>query len=107
MPKVHFEGPSTGVRAVDADGGESLMQAAVRYGVTEIEARCGGALACGSCHVYLAEPWHQRVPPPSAAEREMLEYVLERRDNSRLACQIKIEGSLDGIVVHLPGAQAQ
>jgi 2Fe-2S ferredoxin len=51
-------------------------------------------------------PWFEQLPPPISDEQDMLEFVWERRDNSRLSCQVFIDDDLDGIVVHIPEMQA-
>lgn len=87
--------------------GWTLMQAAVTQGVDGIEAECGGSCCCATCHVYVDEPYLDRLDPPSEQEQGMLaETVAERRPNSRLACQIKVTGALEGLIVHMPEVQS-
>ena len=102
------------VRFVSADGAEeelavddgvSRMEAAVHGGIDGIDADCGGQLSCATCHVYLDEAWLSRVPPPQGDEEDMLEFAVGRDPRSRLSCQIIMNASLDGLVVHVPGSQ--
>src|SRR5581483_4426224 len=92
---IEFNGAS---HTVDANAGESLMQAAVGNMVPGITADCGGACACATCHVYVDPSWTERVGPPSEIESAMLEVVTCREGNSRLSCQIKMRPELEGLV---------
>ena len=86
--------------------GQSLMQAAVSANVKGIEGECGGMMTCGTCHVYVHEPYASRLPPRSADEDSMLEFTASpRRANSRLSCQIQLTDVLDGLTVDLPASQ--
>jgi len=106
MPRISFVLNDGRRRGVDVPAGYSVMRAAITQNVPGIDAECGGACACGTCHVYLAPADVVRVPPPSAAEREMLEAVAaELRPESRLSCQILLTETLHGLVVHLPDRQ--
>jgi len=92
-------------QVVDAVPGESVMAAAVRNRVAGIEAACGGSMVCGTCHIYVSEPWFSALPPASEMEAEMHEYGVHVRPNSRLACQIAVTPALDGLTVTTPEAQ--
>ncbi|MBV8443689.1 MAG: 2Fe-2S iron-sulfur cluster binding domain-containing protein [Hyphomicrobiales bacterium] len=89
----------------DGDEGQTLMQVAVRNGVAGIEADCGGACACATCHVYVGEEFMEIVGKPSQMEEDMLDFAFEVRPNSRLSCQIKVSEALDGLIVTTPGKQ--
>lgn len=93
-------------RNVEVKPGLTVMEAAVQNGVKQILAECGGAVSCGTCHVYISEPWISKVPLPDDGEDDMLEYVLERKEGSRLSCQIRLTEQLDGMIVYLPRVQA-
>ncbi|MFJ3780009.1 2Fe-2S iron-sulfur cluster-binding protein [Streptomyces sp. NPDC090075] len=101
MPKIQFRTSSGDLRTVDADEGESLMQAAVRNGVPGILGECGGELSCATCHVYIADPWAKHFPPASADEQDLLEMADDRRPDSRLGCQLKVTESVDGLVAEI------
>ena len=84
----------------------SLMEAARDNNVPGILADCGGACACATCHVMVAEPWQEKLPEILPDEEMMLDMGLEERAaNSRLACQITLSDELDGIVVQMPESQ--
>ena len=92
---------------LDLKPGTSVMEGAIHNNLTGIEAECGGAMACATCHVYVDPDWIGRLPPRSAAESDMLECAAsECRDNSRLSCQIIMGPELDGLVVRLPQWQS-
>lgn len=90
---------------VEAEIGSTVMQTAVDNGIEGIVAECGGACSCATCHCYIDEAWREVVGEPDPIEREMLEFAMEPKENSRLGCQIDINESLDGLVVHLPESQ--
>lgn len=102
MPQVLFKYPADESRAIDVPVGDSIMRGAVMEGVPGIEAECGGALTCATCHVHVADDWFDRLIPPDLAETELLEMVEEYQPNSRLSCQIMVSDDLDGIVVIIP-----
>ncbi len=87
--------------------GWTVMQAAVANGVDGIEAECGGSCCCATCHVYVDEAYVDQINSVSDMEDGMLdEVVSERKPNSRLSCQIKVTGDLDGLTVYMPEAQS-
>lgn len=80
--------------------GQSLMEVGRTNGVAGILADCGGACACATCHVYVADEWIEKVGPADEIETEMLDLVSEfQKPNSRLSCQIRLSEELDGLVV--------
>jgi len=91
---------------VEIREGWSLMQGARAAGVEGIVAECGGACSCATCHCYVDEAWRARLPAPTSEELQMLDNVADdRRPGSRLSCQLRITGSLDGLRVSLPARQ--
>jgi len=105
MVEVIFRTADGAEHRVDATAGESLMQVAVRNRVAGIEAACGGSMVCGTCHVYVAEPWFAALPPIADMEAEMHEYGVHVQANSRLACQIPVTAALEGVLVTTPPTQ--
>ncbi|MEA3534993.1 2Fe-2S iron-sulfur cluster-binding protein [Rhizobium sp. CC-YZS058] len=91
---------------LDVQPGSTVMENAVRNAVPGIEAECGGACACATCHVYIDEAWTERVGPPEAMEEDMLDFAHDVRPTSRLSCQIRMSEALDGLTVHVPERQA-
>ena len=90
---------------VEAQNGSTVMENAVRNAVPGIEAECGGACACATCHVYVDEEWMGEVGEPEPMEEDMLDFAYDVRPNSRLSCQIKVRDALDGLVVRVPERQ--
>jgi len=106
MPSVIFKEHDGTVHKVEANSGETLMEAAVNAMVPGILAECGGACACATCHVHVAEGWLSKLQPKDGMEDGMLlGAVAETNDTSRLACQITLEDGWDGFEVTLPESQ--
>jgi len=91
---------------VDVKPGLSVMQGAVKNNVPGINADCGGACACATCHVYVDESWRDKTGTVSAMEGSMLDFAENVEPNSRLSCQIKVTDELDGLIVRLPQSQS-
>lgn len=106
MVKITFIEYDGTERAVEAEPGCSLMSVAVRNTVRGIDADCGGACACATCHVQIDAAWIERVGPPSEMEAEILEFADDVTDHSRLSCQIDVRSDLDGLVARLPAPRA-
>lgn len=100
---IEFNGSRHCVEAAD---GQSLMKAAAAHNVPGIDAECGGACACATCHVYIDDSWRGKVGVPEGNEKEMLEFALDVKTNSRLSCQIVVTAALDGLVVSMPKTQS-
>jgi 2Fe-2S ferredoxin len=106
MAKITFIDSGGTARTVDGEVGATVMETAIKNGVPEIEAECGGACACSTCHVYVEEDWRAKVGEPAPMEEDMLDFAFEVKPNSRLSCQIKVSEDLDGLVVRTPERQA-
>jgi 2Fe-2S ferredoxin len=92
---------------LDVPEGWSLMQAAISNGIDGIEGECGGSCCCATCHVYVDEAFVDKLDPMTDTENGLLDNtVSERKDNSRLACQLKARADLDGIIIRLPEEQS-
>jgi 2Fe-2S ferredoxin len=99
MPKITYIDSDGTERVIDAEAGSTVMEAAIKNGVPGIEAECGGACACATCHVYVDTQDLSETVPMSTDEDELLDSSSHRRANSRLSCQIPFKESLDGLVV--------
>ena len=106
MPKITYIESNGTEHAVDADNGATVMEAAIRNMVPGIEAECGGALACATCHVYVDDAWIEKTGEASTMEEDMLDFAYDVRPTSRLSCQIRVSDELDGLVVRVPERQA-
>lgn len=105
MVKITFVQPDGSQQVVDATPGMTVMEAAKLALVPGIEAECGGACACATCHVYVEEEWREKTGEPSPMEEDMLDFAFDVREESRLSCQIKVTEDLDGLVVRVPEKQ--
>ena len=100
---IEFDGTE---HVVDVAPGLTVMEGARDNGVKGIEADCGGACACSTCHVYVAEDWVEKLPAKEAMEADMLDFAWEPDPvRSRLTCQLKVSDALDGLVVTMPEKQ--
>ena len=106
MPKITYIDSGGTSRVIDAELGSTVMESAIKNGVPEIEAECGGACACATCHVYVDEQWFETTGGPSPMEEDMLDFGYDVRPNSRLSCQIKVTDALEGLIVRTPPRQA-
>jgi 2Fe-2S ferredoxin len=105
MAKITYIQPDGSSRTVEATAGLTVMEAAKREDIAGIEAECGGACACATCHVYVDAAWREQVGKPSDMEEDMLDFAFDVREESRLSCQIKVTDALDGLVVRVPDKQ--
>lgn len=105
MAKITFISHNGQAHIAEVAPGWSLMEGAVKNGVPGIDAECGGATACGTCHVYIDPAWLSALPPKDEDEEEMLDLAAASAPNSRLSCQIQVTPDLDGLVVRIPISQ--
>jgi ferredoxin, 2Fe-2S len=105
MPRVYFQDVRGETKTISTRGGLTLMEVAVQNNVSGIDAECGGACACATCHVYVDDAWRDVVGRPGLQESELLDGLERRRPNSRLSCQIKFVDELDGLIVTMPEKQ--
>ena len=105
MGQITFIAHDGAQTAVDIETGKSLMQLAIDHGVSGIDADCGGACACGTCHVLLDATWLTAAGHPTDEESHMLGMLSEGAANSRLSCQIQVTEAMDGMQVNLPEFQ--
>jgi 2Fe-2S ferredoxin len=90
---------------VEAEDGLSVMEAAKNNDIPGIDADCFGACACATCHVFVDAEWLEKTGERSSMENDMLEIAEGVSDSSRLACQIRIDPSLEGLTVRMPESQ--
>ena len=105
MAKITYIDSGGTARTIDAELGSTVMETAIKNDVPGIEAECGGACACATCHVYVDEAFRELVGGPSAMEESMLDFAENVEENSRLSCQIKVSDELDGLKVTMPESQ--
>ena len=90
---------------VDVQNGLTVMEGAIKNKIPGIDADCGGACACATCHVYVQKKWLSKLPSKEDTEEDMLDFAFEVKENSRLSCQLTVTDELDGLVVDLPEKQ--
>jgi len=100
---IEFNGTE---HVVDVATGLTVMEGARDNDIPGIEADCGGACACSTCHVYVHPDWVDKIPDREAMEEDMLDFAYEPDPvRSRLTCQIKVNDTLEGLVVQMPEKQ--
>ena len=107
MVKITYINVDGAPRTVEAEVGSTVMETAIKNGVPGIEAECGGACACSTCHVYEDEAWREKTGEPAPMEEDMLDFAFDLRPSSRLSCQIKVTEALDGLIVRTPPYQGR
>ena len=105
MPKITYVEHSGKEHTVDVPEGQSVMEGAIKNAIPGIDADCGGACACATCHVYVDPAFFERTGTPSSMEQSMLDFANEVEETSRLSCQIKVTAALDGLIVRMPKSQ--
>ena len=106
MPKITYIDSAGEQRTIDVQKGLSVMEGAVQNNIPGIDADCGGACACATCHVYVDEKWFNKLSKKEDAEQDMLDMAFEPNKFSRLSCQLTVSEDLDGLVVKMPSKQA-
>ncbi len=105
MAKITYIEHNGNAHEVDVADGLTVMEGAVRNLVPGIDADCGGACACATCHVYVDPAWIEKTGSREAMEDSMLDFAEEVQETSRLSCQIKVTPDLDGLIVRMPEHQ--
>ena len=106
MAKITYIEHGGTEHVVDVPNGLTVMEGARDNGIPGIEADCGGACACSTCHVYVHPDWVAKLPEKDAMEEDMLDFAYDVRPTSRLSCQIRVSEELDGLTVTVPKRQA-
>lgn len=107
MPKITFIEHDGTVHVVDATAGDTLMEAALKGGVSGIVGECGGACTCATCLVHVDPAWTGKTGSRNEEEEAQLDFAFDVQENSRLACQIKVTDDLEGLVVRTPVYQGR
>jgi len=106
MSKITYIETSGKTHVIEIANGLSVMEGAVQNDIPGIDADCGGAMACATCHVYVKEEWFNKLPKKEDGEEDMLDMAYEPSKFSRLSCQLTVSDELEGLVVKLPEKQA-
>ena len=105
MAKITFIQHNGSEQTVEGQSGMTVMETAVKNMVPGIDADCGGACACATCHVYVDPDWLAKTGARNPMEEDMLDFAFDVREESRLSCQIKVSDALDGLRVRVPEKQ--
>ena len=105
MAKITYIEHGGTEHTVDVKTGLSVMEGAIKNNIPGIDADCGGACACATCHVYVDEAWASKTGEKSAMEESMLDFAENVEPSSRLSCQIKVTDDLEGLTVRMPESQ--
>jgi len=106
MAKITYVEHSGKEHVVVVRTGMTVMEGARDNGIPGIEADCGGACACSTCHVYVDLAWVDKLPKKQAMEEDMLDFAWNPDPaRSRLTCQLKVSDALDGMKVQMPERQ--
>jgi 2Fe-2S ferredoxin len=106
MPKITYIEHNGKAHEIEVPNELSIMEGALQNNIPGIDADCGGACACATCHVYVDEKWFGKLKKKDDAEQDMLDMAFEPNKFSRLSCQITVSDDLDGMVVKMPSKQA-
>ena len=105
MAKIKYIEHNGKEHEIEVSSGLTVMEGAIKNNIPGIDADCGGACACATCHVYINQDWVEKLNPKEDTEEDMLDFAFDVRDNSRLSCQISVNDELDGLIVNLPEKQ--
>ena len=105
MPKITYIEHTGKSHTVELPNDISVMEGAIQNNIPGIDADCGGACACATCHVYVDDKWFDKLPKKENAEEDMLDQAFEPNKSSRLACQITVSEKFDGLIVKMPSKQ--
>tara|TARA_Y100000768_G_scaffold343055_1_gene288493 strand:- start:742 stop:1062 length:321 start_codon:yes stop_codon:yes gene_type:complete len=106
MTKITYKDYQGNSKTINVDNGLSIMEGAIQNEISGIDADCGGAMACATCHVYVKEEWFNKIPKAEDAEVDMIDMAYEPKKNSRLSCQIIVSDELEGLEVTTPEKQS-
>ena len=105
MAKIIYKDYQGNSKTIEVEKGLSVMEGAIQNDIPGIDADCGGAMACSTCHVYVEENWFNKLTKSEDAEVDMIDMAYEPKKNSRLSCQIIVSDELDGLEIATPEKQ--
>ena len=105
MAKITYIEHSGKSHTINVSNELSVMEGAVENNIPGIDADCGGACACATCHIYVDQNWVDKTGEAEQMEQDMLDFAFDVTDQSRLSCQVKVTDDLDGIIINLPEKQ--
>ena len=105
MAKITYIENNNKEHIVEVPNGNTVMEGAVQNNIPGIDADCGGAMACATCHIYVDQKWYNKIEKKEDGEDDMLDVAFQPNKFSRLSCQIMISDDLDGLIVRMPFKQ--
>ena len=105
MAKITYIEHDGKEHVIEVKPGQSVMEGAVKNNIPGIDADCGGACACATCHVYVDDAWADKTGKASVMEESMLDFANDLQPTSRLSCQIIASDALDGLIIRMPENQ--
>ncbi len=84
-------------RVVDAEPGDTILDAALRAGI-DLDHACGGNCACSTCHVQVVQGG-TLLDEANEDEEDMLDLAPGVGPTSRLACRVVVTAD---VVVDIP-----
>src|SRR5438477_6074114 len=105
MPKIKYIEHNGKEHEIDVPEGWSVMEGAVKNLIPGIDADCGGACACATCHVYVDDSWASRLPERTDIEVKMLEFAVAVQPTSRLSCRLVVGPDTEGLTMRIPASQ--
>ncbi len=106
MAKITYIENNKEEHVVEVPNGNTVMEGAVQNNIPGIDADCGGAMACATCHIYVDEKWYDKIKKKEDGEEDMIDMAFEPNKFSRLSCQIIVSDDLDGLIVRMPSKQS-
>ena len=106
MAKITYIENNNKEHIVEVPNGNTVMEGAVQNNIPGIDADCGGAMACATCHIYVDEKWYDKIKKKEDGEEDMIDMAFEANKLSRLSCQITVSDDLDGLIVRMPSKQS-
>ena len=106
MAKITYIENNNKEHIVEVPNGNTVMEGAVQNNIPGIDADCGGAMACATCHIYVDQKWYDKIEKKEDGENDMLDVAFQPNKFSRLSCQIIVSDDLDGLIVRMPSKQS-
>ena len=97
MVKINFLDNNNNLKQIEANDGSTLLEVSQKNNIN-LEGSCGGEMLCSTCHVYILSNHINKLKKQTNEEKEILALTKSLKNNSRLACQIKITKKLKGLL---------
>lgn len=99
--RIEVEGPGNRVQQLEIPTGINLsLMEVLKASEYDILATCGGMALCATCHIEVIDGM-EKLEERNDAELDMLDTLPYASDESRLACQIKVNKSIDGLRIRI------